>query len=223
MTRVRLLDLLLALTVAGVAMSFAGITEELDAVQLKDLNAGYRVSILKAIDGQPWPRVKIYARVAATSEEVAGVFFDYTTAKTYIPDVLDSRISKRVTARSQEVDYELNVPILPDEHYTALNELDNLEWGRYKISWRLLRARQTKSAEGNLRIEPSGDAASVICYTNLVTPGAAMAKLLRSIAINRMDKTVEALVKEVEEKKRSRPDDLSQQVQSLRAALAENP
>ena len=40
MTRVRLLDLLLALTVAGVAMSFAGITEELDAVQLKDLNAG---------------------------------------------------------------------------------------------------------------------------------------------------------------------------------------
>jgi hypothetical protein len=222
MTRVRLFALLLAMTAAGVSVSFAGLASELDAGQLKALNAGKHVAVHLEVEGKPWPRVKIYARVDASPEEVAAVFFDYPTAKTYIPDVVESRISKRVSPRKLEVDYEVDVPILPDEQYTALNEIETLEGGGYLVSWRLLRALQTKGAEGNLRVEPSGGG-SIICYTNLVTPGSAMAKLLRSLALKRMDSTVEAIVEKVEEQKRRHPAELARQVDALRAALTGNP
>lgn len=222
MTRIRLFALLLALTAAGVSVSFADIAAELDADQLKDLNAGRHVAVHHEVEGKPWPRVKIYARVDASPEEVAAVFFDYPTAKTYIPDVIESRISKRVTSSKLEVDYEVDVPILPDEQYTALNEIETVEGGGYIISWRLLRALQTKGAEGNLRVEPSAEG-SVICYTNLVTPGSAMAKLLRSLALKRMDSTVEAIVDKVEDQRRRHPAELARQVEALRAALTGNP
>lgn len=223
MSGVRFFVFLAVVSAAGVSVGFGGILEELDAAGRKDVNGGRLVALHDEIEGKPWPRVKIYARVEASPEEVAAVFFDYPTAKTYIPDVLESRISKRVSARSLEVDYEVDVPILPDERYTALNEIRTIEGGGYVISWRLLKALQTKGAEGNLRVEPCGEGGSLICYTNLVTPGSSMATLLRSIALKRMASTVEAIVEKVEDQRQKHPAALVRQVDALRAALAENP
>lgn len=223
MSGIRLFVFLMAVSAVGVSTGFGGILEELDAAGRKAVDGGRHVAVHDEIEGEPWPRVKIYARVEATPEEVAAVFFDYATAKTYIPDVIDSRISKRVSARSLEVDYEVDVPILPDERYTALNEIRTIEGGGYVISWRLLRALQTKGAVGNLRVEPCGEGEAVICYTNLVTPGSSMAKVLRSLALKRMDSTVEAIVEKVEEQRQKHPAALAKQVEALRAALAETP
>jgi hypothetical protein len=86
-----------------------------------------------------------------------------------------------------EVDCAVDVPILPDEAYTARNEMKALDGG-YVASWTLLHALQTKAAEGSLRIEPCEGGGSVIRYTNLVTPSSGMAKLLRSMALARMQK-----------------------------------
>ena len=168
--------------------------------------------------GKPWPRVRIYKRIKATPEEVAAVFFDYDQAKTFIPDVLESKISKKITPSVMEVDYAVEVPILSDEVYTARNEMKALGEG-YQASWTLLRALQTKAAEGNMLIEPFENGTSVIRYTNLVTPSSGMAKILKFPALSRMQKTVLAIGQKVEQQKSKNPAELAAQVARLREAL----
>jgi hypothetical protein len=215
---VLLIQLLFALGVAG-RLSAATLTDELNAEQKSAVAAGSQVVIREEIPGQPWPRVRVFQRVHASPEEVAAVFFDYENAKTYIPDVLGSRISKRISPHVFEVDYNVDVPILPDEMYTARNELEMPQPGSYRISWRILKALQTKAAVGNLRVERYGDGESLICYTNLVTPGSSMAGLLKNMAMERMQKVVAAIASHSLKQKSDAPRELARQVEALRAAL----
>ena len=218
MTRVRLYFLCLAACVAVLPAATAGVLEDLSRDQQLELEKGDLIVLEQDIPGKPWPRVRIYKRIKATPEEVAAVFFDYDQAKTFLPDVLESKISKKIAPCVVEVDYEVNVPILSDEAYTALNEMKALGES-YQVSWTLLRALQTKAAEGNLLIEPFENGSSVIRYTNLVTPSSGMAKILKGPALFRMQKTVLAIGEKVEKQKSSHPVELAAQVARLREAL----
>jgi hypothetical protein len=197
-----------------------GLLQELSGEQRREVLAGGQVMLQEAVAGKPWPRVRVFQLVRATPEEVAAVFFDYENSKTYIPDLLHSRISKTITPLVLEVDYEVKVPILADEAYTARNEMRAIHSGGFDVSWILVRALQTKGAEGNLRIEPHGERDSVIRYTNLVTPASGMAKVLKTLALARMQKTVHAIVNKVEAQKKKHPRELARQVEDLRRALA---
>jgi hypothetical protein len=208
----------LAACVAALPAATAGLLEDLSRDQQLELEKGDLIVLEQDIPGKPWPRVRIYKRIKATPEEVAAVFFDYDQAKTFIPDVLESKISKKIAPCVVEVDYEVNVPILSDEAYTALNEMKALGES-YQVSWTLLRALQTKAAEGNLLIEPFENGSSVIRYTNLVTPSSGMAKILKGPALFRMQKTVLAIGEKVEKQKSSHPLQLATQVARLREAL----
>jgi hypothetical protein len=202
------------------APGVCGLLEDLDPAQRREVLKGGQVMTEEEIAGKPWPRVRVYQLVRANPEEVAAVFFDYENAKAYIPDLLHSRISKTVTPSVLEVDYEVDVPILADEAYTARNELRAVHGGGFDVSWILLRALQTKGAEGSLLIEPHGEGLSLIRYTNLVTPSSGMAKILKTLALARMEKTVAAIASRVESQKKNHPRDLARQVAALREALA---
>jgi len=213
------IQMLFALGVAGRLLG-AALTDELSPEQLSAVDAGSQVVIREDLPDQPWPRVRVYQRVHASPEEVAAVFFDYEKAKSYIPDVLESQISKRHSPRVFEVDYKVEVPILPDEMYTARNEIEMLQPDSYRISWRVLKALQTKAAVGNLRIERYGDGESLICYMNLVTPGSSVVVLLKNLAMERMEKIVASIALESEKQKTQAPLDLTRQIEILRAALS---
>jgi len=213
------IQMLFALGVAGSLLG-AALTDELSSEQRSAVVAGSQVVIREDIPGQPWPRVRVYQRVHAAPEEVAAVFFDYEKAKSYIPDVLESQISKQHSPRVFEVDYTVEVPILPDEMYTARNEVEILQPDSYRISWRVLKALQTKAAVGNLCIERYGDGESLICYMNLVTPGSSVAVLLKNLAMERMEKIVASIALESEKQKTQAPLDLTRQIEILRAALS---
>jgi hypothetical protein len=195
----------------------SSLLEDLDAKQVAGLASGDQIVILCDVEGKPWPRVQVYQKVAAAPNEVAAVFFDYKNAKSYVPKILKSEISRQVSPCVAEVDYGIDVPILPDEFYTARNTLTRDESG-FVVSWKLLRALQTKDSEGNLRIEPWEDG-SVIRYTNLVTPGSRMAGLLKSIAIGQMKDTVNAIATQAGRQKSQNPEDLKAQVRALESAL----
>lgn len=198
-----------------------GILDGLSEKQREEVLDGDQISVEETVEGKPWPRVRVYQKVEASPEEVAAVFSDYGQAHTFVPDVLSSRVVESRAPHTHDVEYEVEVPILPDERYTARNSLEALPGGGFRVSWKLLTALQTKDAVGNLTIEPLDDADSVICYTNLVTPGSSMAGLLRKPAMARMRKTVEAIVEKVELEKRERPAELAAQVEKLRATLGE--
>ena len=220
MSGLRLFFLLAAVICVIAPRATARLLDELDASDRAKLLAGQQVALQEEVEGKPWPRLQIYQLVRATPEEVAAVFFDYNNSKTFVPDLLHSKISKKISPCVLEVDYEVDVPILADEAYTARNDLKTTEDGGYRVSWNLVRALQTKDATGHLRIDTHGEDESIICYTNLVTPSSGMAGILKKIAISRMKKTVEAMVHQVQNQKSNHPNDLARQVAALREAIA---
>jgi hypothetical protein len=215
----RRFSLLAGMTVSLHAWA-GGVSDDLTSAQRDIVKSGKQVMMTQEVEGKPWPRVKIYQVVAATPEEVAAVFVDYNNAKLYTPNLLKSEIVKTTSPTVKEIDYGVDIPILPDEYYTARNTLSCPEKGVYRIDWKLLRAVQTKASEGCIRIEPFEDRA-LICYQNLVTPGSIMAGLLRGKALEQMRETVAALAQRVEKQKTANSADLDREVKELRAALAE--
>lgn len=203
---------------SALPLGAADILGELDSSQKSALIKGAQILVTEDIKGKPWPRVTIYKVVNATPEEVAAVFFDYEDNKSFVPNLLKSEISKRISPRSSEVDYGVNVPILPDEYYTVHNTIVRTAPNHYRIDWKLVRAVQTKDSIGCFRIEPFEDKA-LICYQNLVTPGSSMAGLLRKPAISQMKDAATAIAERAEKLKTSNPAQLNRQVEELREAL----
>ena len=192
--------------------------DDLDQKQIDQVAKGEQICLLEPVEGKPWPKVRIYQKVGASPEEVAAVFFDYKNAKAYVPKLIKSDVSKQVSPCVADVDYGIDVPILPDEYYTARNTLTSEADGGYLVSWSLVKALQTKASEGSLRIERWNDG-TVIRYTNLVTPSSGMAGLLKSTAIDQMKNTVRAIVTRVEKQKADKPDDLKVEIRDLESAL----
>lgn len=194
--------------------------DDLNPSQRDIVKSGKQLVITEDIPGKPWPRVKVYQIVEASSEEVAAVFTDYNNAKLYTPNILKSEVVQEISSKVKDIDYGVDVPILPDEYYTARNTLSSPQKGIYRIEWKLLRAVQTKDSVGSLNIEPY-EGQSVLCYQNLVTPGSGMAGLLRGKAIEQMRGAVTALVAMVEKEKKNDSAMLDKQVQALRKCFAE--
>ena len=200
------------------ALMASTLLDDLDQKQIDQIAKGEQVCLLEPVEGKPWPKVRIYQKVCAAPEEVAAVFFDYKNAKSYVPKLIKSDISKQVSPCVADVDYGIDVPILPDEYYTARNTMTSEADGNYLVTWSLDKALQTKASEGSLRIERWNDG-TVIRYTNLVTPSSGMAGLLKSTAIDQMKNTVRAIVTRVEKQKADKPDDLKVEIRDLESAL----
>ena len=198
------------------------VLSELNAAQKEVMKAGDQVVFIENIEGNAWPRVKVYRSINADPEQVAAVFFDFEEAKNFVPNLIKSEISNRISPCIMEVDYGLDVPIFPDEFYTVRNSLRLLDENSYRFDWKLLRAVMTKDSVGNFRVEP-WEGKSVICYQNMVTPSSNIAVLLRSRAIEQMKETTRALAAHVEKERATNPAGLKKQIATLRAALRQQP
>jgi hypothetical protein len=195
---------------------------ELSSTQVCQVHDGSQVVVTENVDGKPWPRIKVYRLVNASPEQVTAVFFDYESAKSFVPNVIKSEISNKLSPCTMDVDYGLDVPIFPDEFYTVRNNLRLIDENSYCIDWKLLRSVLTKDSVGNIRIEP-WEGKAVICYQNLVTPASNIAVLLRGKAIEQMKETTQALADRVEKEKTGNLPGIKRQIAALRAALRERP
>jgi hypothetical protein len=203
-------------------LSANSILAELTSAQKCEVETGSQVVITEDVEGKPWPRVKVYRLIDASPEQVAAVFFDYEGAKSFVPNLIKSEISNKLSACTMDVDYGLDVPIFPDEFYTVRNSLKLIDENSYCVDWKLLRSVLTKDSVGNFRVEPWEDRA-VICYQNLVTPASNIAVLLRGKAIEQMKETTKALAAQIEKEKSADGSGMKRRVAALRAALRDRP
>ena len=198
------------------------VLSELNASQKGSMKAGDQVVVIENVEGNAWPRVKVYRSIDADPEQVAAVFFDFEGAKSFVPNVFKSEISNRISPCIMEVDYALDVPIFPDEFYTVRNSLRSVDENSYRFDWKLLRAVMTKDSVGNFRVEP-WEGKSLVCYQNMVKPSSNIAVLLRAKAIEQMKETTKALAAHVEKERANNPAGLKKQISTLRAALRQQP
>jgi hypothetical protein len=215
--------LLLAACLLDTPRLFAeSVLSELNASQKGSMKAGDQVVVIENVEGNAWPRVKVYRSIDADPEQVAAVFFDFEEAKSFVPNVFKSEISNRISPCIMEVDYGLDVPIFPDEFYTVRNSLRSFDENSYRFDWKLLRAIMTKDSVGNFRVE-AWEGKSLVCYQNMVTPSSNIAVLLRARAIEQMKETTKALAAHIEKERATNPGGLKKQISTLRTALSQQP
>ncbi len=195
----------------------ADVMKDLSTADQQRVKSGEQVMVTEPLDGYPWPKVKVYQAVKATPREVMAVFTDYNNAATFVPNCLKSQIAKQVSPLCADVDYVIDVPILPDEAYTVQNTLCAEDGGALCVAWKLQKATSILESAGNILVEPSGDG-SLIRYTNLVKPSSKAAMLLRGMALSQMKDTVNAIVVAVEKQKANRAE-LQSKLARLDAAL----
>src|SRR5437870_1342471 len=107
----------------------SSLLDDLSPAQQAKVKGGEQVFVTEDVAGNAWPRARVYRLVDATPEEMAAVFFDFNKAKGYIPNLLKSEICNKVAPNVVDVDYGLDIPILPDEYYTTRNTLTALPDG----------------------------------------------------------------------------------------------
>lgn len=190
-----------------------------DAAKVK---AGQQILITENLPDYPWPKARIFQTSSLKPEEIMAVFFDYNNAFRYVPNCLVSKISKKISPTIFDVEYEVSVPILPDESYTAQNTLRRLAGGGFLVSWEVMKASSIESSVGNLRVEPFGKG-SVLCYSNLVKPASKAAGLLRSLALSQMKNTVGAILKEAAAQKSEAGNVMAAKIAIMEAALDKSP
>ena len=195
---------------------------ELNSAQKCQVEDGSQVVVTENIEGKPWPRIKVYRLVDASPEQVAAVFFDYESAKSFVPNVIKSEISNRLSACTMDVDYGLDVPIFPDEFYTVRNNLRLIDDNSYCIDWKLLRSVLTKDSVGNIPRRAMGGKGRHL----LSKPGYAGIQHCRIVARpgHRADEgDDQSPCSKVEKEKSANPPGLKRQVAALRAALRQPP
>jgi hypothetical protein len=201
---------------------------ELTAEQLADVEKGRQVVLTHDEPRSPWPRMHVYQFIDSTPEEAAAVFTDYERHSTYIPNLLESRISYLADELTAEVDYALRVPLAPDERYTVRDRLSIADDGQsYLVTWTLVRASSTRATDGSVRFERYQNerlqrAGTLMVYSNFVTPGSLLARVpfVRGKAMAQMRDTAGAIAAQVERERAGDRALLERQVALLRQRQA---
>lgn len=197
----------------------AGIYDGLSDDEKNQVQAGSQVVKTVDVAGASWPKVSVYQYVKATPEEVIGVFTDYERAREYMGGLKKSTISKRINARTVEIDYILGLPLIADEWYTVRDELSDYDNGHsFQVTWTRVRAYSSPSIDGSMKVEALGSG-SIISYYNFVVSSRSGAGFMYKKAIARVRDSVRDIQREVERVKNEDPSYLQSRVTAVKEAL----
>lgn len=190
----------------------------LDTTQQELLKNGNQVLVAEQIPGALWPAFHVYRVLKTTPLEAAAIFWDVKEAPRYIPDCLCASLEEPSKANVLTVHYEVRVPLFPKEISQVRDEVNELPSGGYKISWDVLQSTYSKSGHGSFVVVPHG-AGTLMCYSNFINPGSAIAFLLKKQAQVRVANTASAIARHIESEVGSAPERLAIEVEQLKKAL----
>lgn len=207
----------LVLVSAELAPARAG--ERLSESERQRLERGELIVKTREVEGYPWPEAMVYARVAASPEEVMAVYADFAGQAGYLPKLVESRSVKRLSPSLFHVSYEYEVTG-PNERYTVLTDVSRAPGG-FRATWELVKARYARRLSGQMRVEASG-AGALVEYTNRVDPGFFGTTLgSPDTTVRQLRETVQALGVRVERLRVEQPDRLGELTRAFRSMLGD--
>lgn len=197
----------------------AGGSEELTALERHQVAQGDLVVKTQEVAGYPWPEVTVYRQVAASPEEVMAVYADFERQGDYLPNLVYSRIVKRLASNSFQVSYEYKVTG-PNERYTVLVVVRHARTG-WQATWDLVKARYARRLSGQMKVA-AFEAGTLLEYTNRVDPGFLGVHFgSPDTTVRQLRATVQALTTHVERLRVEQPEKLQAAVRALRGMLGE--
>jgi hypothetical protein len=162
----------------------------------------------------------VYRQVTASPEEVMAVYADFDGQAGYLPNLVESRIVRRLARNAFHVSYEYEVTG-PNERYTVAVELSRIPGG-FRVTWDLVTARYARRLNGQMTVEAFGSGA-LMEYANRVDPGFFGVRLgSPETTARQLRKAAEALATHVEWLRVEEPATLETLTRALRAMLGES-
>jgi hypothetical protein len=169
------------------------------------LLAGRTVVRSAEVTGAPWPELSLYRIVNAPPAVVADLFTDYKAAPSYQPSLIAADVIATNADGSRDVRYTVRVPVIQKTSYVVRNYYER-QGDLFTVRWKLLKSPVAKSSDGSLRIEPSGESRTILCYSNLCIPVTNLVAGLKNQALVEAKNTVLALAMESERRANLLPD-----------------
>jgi hypothetical protein len=194
--------------------------EELSAENQAKVRNGEQITLTEPSQTSAYPQIWVYQRVDATPEEVMAVLLDLDHQLEYVPDMLYSKIGKRIDKTTFEVGYTIatHVSLHPRESYTLRDKLSGAPAdGNYRLDWKMIASGKIRDIVGYARIEPLGTGA-LVAYYNLITPPSLGAGQSQK-AISGVKATVSGLGGRVLKVRSENQPLLQQEIGALRSAL----
>lgn len=170
------------------ALAFSMVS--LTPAEKQQLSQGQMVKKVIWKEGHVWPEVKILTVLPHNPQDNLNTFLDFETHKTYIPDMLESRIIKKVSPKQMQVYFEMEMPwpVKKTSHVTN-NIVTSNEDGSYTLKWNLVKADMLKATDGYMSFHPY-EGKTLLEYVSLIVPNSSFAVMFKDRVATDVEKSV---------------------------------
>jgi len=159
----------------------------------QQLDKGEMVKKIVWKDGYVWPEVTVMQVLKYEPLDNLNVFLDFEKHKTYIPDILESKIVKKISKNQMHVYFEMKVPWPVNKSvYTTNNIITKNPDGSHTLKWNLVKGSLIKSSDGHMTFSPY-EGKTLITYVTFIVPNSSLAGMFK----NRVAVDVEVAVTKI--------------------------
>jgi hypothetical protein len=146
-------------------------------------------------DGFIWPEVTILVVLNHSPLDNLNVFLDFDSHKTYVPDMLESKVIKKVSPTQTQVYFEMEMPwpVKKTTHVTN-NVVSSSSDGSYTLKWNLVKADMLKATDGHMSFYPY-EGKTLLEYVSLIVPNSSLAGMFKDRVASDVEKSVVKITK----------------------------
>jgi hypothetical protein len=180
-------------------VSAALTADPLTKEDLESLNKGEIVKKIKWTQNNVWPQVTIYSLIPHKPLENLAAFTDYKSHKTFIPDMLESDVQKKISDHEAHVKFVMKMPwpVSKETHVTD-NLISKAGENHYVLTWSLVSADLLKDTTGFLDFQAQGDR-TLFTYLTQITPNSSFAGLFKSRVATDVETSVKKIISRLNE------------------------
>jgi hypothetical protein len=155
-------------------------------------------SIVKKVifkDKYVWPEVTTMIVLNHAPLDNMKEFLDFNSHKTYVPEIMESKIVKSITENQMHVYFEMKVPWPVNKStYTTNNVITKDVDGGTTLVWNLVSGSMLKSSDGQIRFSPY-EGKTLFTYKTFIVPNSSFAGLFKNQVAVDVEKAVLAIGK----------------------------
>jgi len=151
-------------------------------------------------EGYVWPEVTTRVLIKTPPKESMEVFMDFESHKTYIPDLLDSKVVKKISPENMHVYGAMALPWpVKKSEYVTNNVLTKGDDGSYTLKWNLVSAKYIKSTDGYMAFK-NYHGKTMMEYVTFIVPNSSFAGMFKDRVASDVEKTVQKITNHINTK-----------------------
>jgi len=198
-----LFTLLFLMTASPVCLAQkTDVTKEVTTEELSQIEKGELVVKTKEVEGSAWPEITIYSLVQGTNSlEAMGLFAALDYQKDYVPNIIQSKPVKHISAVEVLTEYEMHVPFpLANAHYTHGSIVHQYNED-YELTWYKVTSTSTDEVKGSAYFSPYKNG-TVFRYRSYIKPKSMFGSFVKKIMLRDVKNSIQVIRNHIEKCKK---------------------